>query len=212
MQNPHIATAHQPPSDSNPWGGTFNTWLIDDVAPPRGFYKFTPAHRTFLSHVQINQLRGDLGEIFLSWELPPNPDLIKQFFVEMNASNAILSFWDTHSRALIRKLKPIYLPLHCGRPFSATIAQLSRTDRLKGLFVQFFGSRNAVPCSRCEHAYASTVVRPNGQIDGNGCLTMSPFFECKSLIVGEERFDHGRCGRCLFKVCSPFFSSPHSST
>ncbi|KAH8885527.1 hypothetical protein GQ53DRAFT_877445 [Thozetella sp. PMI_491] len=155
-------------------------------------------HTAFLDNVRISKLGGVATDLYMSWELMGSAAEVFSFFRALGAPPVLLHFFEAHSASLIAKKRPIFLPVSHGDPHSRCVAMLlNLSERLKGLFIQFFGNRNLSPCSRCESNYNSSVINDTSN---KSCLVMWPFFDCYSLVVDGVEFDHGRCGNCEHKL------------
>lgn len=174
-----------------------NIWVGNGPCPPR--MSLIPAcHSTFLTYVRISSLGGIGQDAVFAWDLPDNPQNVYSFFRDMGADAETMAYLERHSTALLQRKRTIYLPYTHGDVFSKTLELMRYPDRLRGLFVQFFGHRNVVPCSRCEKTYTTTRVTV---VARQTMLVMVPFLECLSLVVGDDVFSAGRCGNCLHKDC-----------
>ncbi|CAK7207836.1 hypothetical protein SEUCBS139899_010651 [Sporothrix eucalyptigena] len=159
---------------------------------------------TFLCSVAVYEIEGPYKDLYFCWVLRTTA---KQdaLWRGLHSDNALLQYWTNNHHRLAPRANPVYVERINGGPIGAYAGAICADGRrLKGLFIQIYGLRNAVPCESCERMYRR-YVNPGPAEKGVGQRprhVMAPFFDCISL----PGYNKGVCGNCTYSIANTMCS------
>ncbi|KAK3934100.1 hypothetical protein QBC46DRAFT_88111 [Diplogelasinospora grovesii] len=169
------------------------------------------------------------GEVYIACTIPSTLDNATNFWILLGAVD-IRSTWERFGKDLMSVRRPVFINHWDGHPCGPLLHSLADPALARGLaiglFVQFFGTRNKLPCGCCEaryelHKNMVEVHNPQQRSPEQEALRtriplqiMYPFYECVSLVIntrnGVEAVGYGCCGNCLWlkNGCRYKFDNP----
>ncbi|KAI0508935.1 hypothetical protein F5B22DRAFT_658726 [Xylaria bambusicola] len=150
--------------------------------------EFSGAWRSAVGALAIDILGGKARGKYVRWRIQ------KHFFTTVSAWRETVR-WAKEAETKNFQARPLLVELSEGAPWGNYVFQILRDKRrASALFIQLFGTQNAVPCRRCERMMREAHLK--------GYTGMYPFFPCRSFIPGSALGGNksSACACCSFNL------------